>query len=308
MSEIIQVSVIIVNYNTSFYLKKCLESIFEHTKGLKYEIIVVDNNSPDRIIENFKNDFPAVNFYLRDVNDGFGAGCNYGAQISKGKYLTFVNPDIIFSNNALKKFYDYMEINNSVGLCSGLLENNSGSLMYSYNYFPDLIWEFKEAFRFRYQNTIQLLLTNTNIINNKEFEIDWALGALLFVRKAAFDSVMGFDETFFLYYEDDDFQLRLKKEGYKIVCLPYVRMKHSGASSIQNPDGHKIYDYHFNKSRMLYLHKHFGFYKRNLIRLFFILSNILRILYLPFNFNQKNKRKYYFRRVVNTLSIYCKKW
>jgi GT2 family glycosyltransferase len=257
MSEIIQVSVIIVNYNTSFYLKKCLESIFEHTKGLKYEIIVVDNNSPDRIIENFKNDFPAVNFYLRDVNDGFGAGCNYGAQISKGKYLT---------------------------------------------------WEFKEAFRFRYQNTIQLLLTNTNIINNKEFEIDWALGALLFVRKAAFDSVMGFDETFFLYYEDDDFQLRLKKEGYKIVCLPYVRMKHSGASSIQNPDGHKIYDYHFNKSRMLYLHKHFGFYKRNLIRLFFILSNILRILYLPFNFNQKNKRKYYFRRVVNTLSIYCKKW
>lgn len=302
----IEISVVIVNYNTTRHIRSCLESIIKFTRDVEYEIIVVDNHSPERDIESLQPDFTKVKFLLRNDNDGFGGGCNYGAKNAEGKYLVFINPDNVFLDNALMQFYKYMESNPDAALCTGLLTDDEGNLKYSFNYFPDIAWEFKEAFRIGYSKTIQNLLEVSEIRENKEFEIDWALGALLFVRKSVFDSVNGFDDSFFLYYEDDDLQLRIKQQGYKIVCLPYIRMLHSGSSSIQDSDGYKIYDYHFNKSRKLFLRKHFNFFKRNLVRFFFITSNILRILYLPFNPKQKMNRMLYFKRTMNIIIMYCR--
>lgn len=300
------ISVIIVNYNTTIHIRNCLESIIKFTEDVKYEIIIVDNNSPERDIEALSTEYKCVKFFMRSINDGFGSGCNFGAKQAKGKYLLFINPDNIILDNAFKRFFMYMESNPDVALCTGLLTDEDGNLKYSYNKFPDVVWEFKEAFRIGYVKAIHNLLEKTEIKENREFEIDWALGALLFVRKNIFESVNGFDNTFFLYYEDDDLQLRIRKSGYKIMCLPFIRMMHSGSSSIQDSEGYKIYDYHFNKSRMHYLHKHFNFFSRNLIRLFFIISNSLRILYLPFNFKQRNKRLIYLKRTLRVITIYCK--
>ena len=127
------VSIIIVNYNTHEYLDKCLNSIQKNLKDLDYEIIVVDNDSPDREIEKVELNFPRVNFYFLKKNQGFGAGCNYGVKKSSGKYLLFVNPDIEFTDNSVFKLINFMEENANAGASSGLLHDENDKPAYNYN-------------------------------------------------------------------------------------------------------------------------------------------------------------------------------
>ncbi|MBK7252919.1 MAG: glycosyltransferase [Ignavibacteria bacterium] len=96
-----ELSIIIVNYNTHEYLEKCLYSILKYLRKINFEIIVVDNNSTDRSIEKLEEKFVNVKFYFLNENKGFGAGCNYAAGKSSGKYLLLVNPDIEVTNNAI---------------------------------------------------------------------------------------------------------------------------------------------------------------------------------------------------------------
>src|SRR5438046_4611 len=105
------VSVIIVNYNTSSFVKKCIESIIKCSTKVIYEIIIIDNQSPNRDIEEFQNHYSNTSFYFLSKNRGFGAGCNYGAFRAKGKYLLFLNPDIILTQNCFSTFMEFLESN-----------------------------------------------------------------------------------------------------------------------------------------------------------------------------------------------------
>lgn len=138
----VKVTIIIVNYNTADHLKDCLKSIIEFTKQIDYEIIVADNNSTIRDIENFPAMFPNVRFIFRNVNDGFGAGCNCAAKFAKGKYLIFVNPDIVIVDDVIHKLCSFMEENIELGACSPLLMDFEDNIAYNFNEFPNLIWEF----------------------------------------------------------------------------------------------------------------------------------------------------------------------
>lgn len=114
------VSVIIVNYNTKELTKNCLASIFEKTKNIDFEVIVSDNGSTDGSIEMIKSDFPQVVLIENNVNLGFGKANNIAAKIAKGKYLLFLNSDTILLNNAVKEFFDRAvdEKNKILGLYS----------------------------------------------------------------------------------------------------------------------------------------------------------------------------------------------
>ncbi len=298
------VSIIIVNYNTHDFLEDCLNSIIKFTKNIDYEIIVVDNNSTEIGIEKLLTKFDKVKFILNKENRGFGAGCNTGMRNAEGKYCAIVNPDIIFTENCLLKFFEYMENNEETGVCGGRLINTDENTIYTYNYFPGLFWETLQAAGMGSDYVIEKL--NIRLLKSKEdfFEVDWLIGAFMFIRKDIIDKLNGFDEKFFLYYEDVDIQKRIKDQGFKIICIKSIKIKHHEQSSIKSVNGENIYYYHMHKSKIIYMKKHFNFILRNTVRVMNIAGVTLRMLFLPVRNKFYGKKEQKLSQYKKMLSVY----
>jgi hypothetical protein len=278
------ISIIIVNYNTTELVDRCLNSILLNIKDLKYETIVVDNCSADRSIEMLKKKYSEVDFYFRDVNSGFGSGCNYGFSKSKGRYILFLNPDTCLTSNIVKDFYELLESNDKIGVCSTLLEDFNGNLQYCFNDFPGIKWELLELTGYFSNRKIAKMLNNAKQTKNDigYIEIDWAIGACLFVRREAFEKINGFDEDFFLYYEDTDLQKRINNIGYKVKLLNRLKINHEGKSSIdESENGDNIYHFNMHISKLNYYRKHSGRINVFFVRIINILAFTLRLLILP---------------------------
>ena len=129
------VSIIIVNYNTKDLLKECIDSIYEQTKEITFEIIVSDNGSSDGSIEMLKNYFPSVIIIENNANLGFGAANNRGLKIAHGKYIFYLNSDTVLLNNAVKCFFDFWEQasdKDSIGAIGANLLNENGLIVCEY--------------------------------------------------------------------------------------------------------------------------------------------------------------------------------
>jgi GT2 family glycosyltransferase len=300
-------SIIIVNYNTHYHLEKCLDSIKKNISGSNYEVIIIDNNSPDRTIEKIAKNYTKYNFFFLKQNNGFGAGCNYGAQKAKGKYLLFLNPDIELIDDSLNNLADFLDNNRNTGACSGLLVDSKGKVSYNFNSFPSYSWEFKEAFGIFINRAIKRLLSNSNITNDKPFEVDWFHGACLMIRKDLFEELGGFDENIFLYYEDVDLQKRIKEKGYKIFCIPKVKMFHATQSSVSSKEGQKVFHFHMHSGKLLYHKKHSGIIKQIFIRAIYIVAYIIKLPLIFLRRKFKGQRKNRFMYNILILKVYMTK-
>lgn len=220
------VSIIIVNYNTPLLLFDCINSIVEHTKTINYEIIVVDNASADNSCEYIAANFPNVKLIRNIQNKGFGNANNDGASISKGDYLFFLNSDTVLISPAIEIFYYYMICNPKVGLCCGNLFKPDLQPNYSYNQsFPSL----KEIFFYRLG-----FIKNSDIFNKTETikPVLNVIGADMFVSRKLFFDIGRFDKDFFMYVEDTELSYRFFKAGYISVNIPDAKIIHlQGASS-----------------------------------------------------------------------------
>lgn len=230
------VSVIIVNFNTSQYLKRCINSIYKYTKDISFEIIVSDNSSTDDSILMLKNNFPNVIIIENKTNLGFGAANNKAKKISKGKYIFYLNSDTELLNNAIKIFYDYWETNHnkkSLGvLGANLLQPDKISIADSYGYF----FTFYQTFKIYLKETIKLWFNiHSKTVNNPNYKfktgkVDIVIGADMFLLN---DSFAEFDDYFFLYHEESDLQLNLNKNNKYSYLIPGPKIIHySGASDI----------------------------------------------------------------------------
>jgi GT2 family glycosyltransferase len=287
------ISIIIVNYNTSKHLEKCLSSIYNYTDGISFEIIVVDNNSKERGIENIKNKYAEVKFIFLNENNGFGAGCNVGASSSNGDYLVFINPDVLLVDNTLMQIYHFMISNPKVGVSTGILKDREGNCTYTYNHFPGLSWEFTEAIGRGSKNKISKLLNHPDIINktNNPIYTDWVIGAFMFVRTDVYKKIKGFDEDFFLYYEDVEIQKRIRELGYKIAVLPNIFSIHSERSSVRSFEGENIYYFHMTRSKLIYYYKHSNLFLCLVIRVMHLLGLLFRMSILAVRRAFKGKKK-----------------
>jgi GT2 family glycosyltransferase len=291
------VSIIIVNYNTDIYLKKCLDTIIKNTKGITYEIIVIDNNSSRREIEKFPLIFPDVKFIFRNCNDGFGAGCNEGVRNSSSDFILIVNPDILFINNAVKLLYEVMMNYKGIGLCSPLFIDENGNSLFSFNKFPNLKWELIEFFGLdgtKSENKLLKLLDNHRD-PDKPFYFDSVTGACMFLRKDIFLKVGGFDTKIFLYYEDTDIQKKISNAGYKIACIPAIKVIHHQNISTKKSGDENSYLLNLNRSKLIYYLNNTGVTKRTILRIMNILSYFLRLisLYLRLKYKSQRKQKAY---------------
>lgn len=275
-------SIIIVNYNTTEFVSKCIQSIKSNTTLKDLEIIIVDNNSEDRDIESLEKTYTGVKFIWQKNNKGFGAGCNIGVKNSNSDYILFLNPDIEVKKQAVEILLDYIKSNEEVGVCSGILVDQNGNVLYSYNNFPNLLWEFREAYGLFLKSKIRKLTTRKEINQKIPFEVDWFHGACIMVRKNIFEKVQGFDENIFLYYEDVDLQKKIKNLGYKIVCVPSAEFFHYERGSVREGNMFKVYHYYMHINKLYYYKKYKMYLKIFVIRFMYITGSLIKIISLVF--------------------------
>lgn len=221
----INLSIIILNYNTPALTIACVVSLFAHYKTQiendEFEIIVVDNASIDESVNLIQKQpwFSAVTFVQNKENVGFSKGCNNGASHAKGRYLLFLNSDTQVLDNGLSGMVDFLERHDQVGVLGGRLQNMDGIYQASAGVFYTL------------PRTILLLMGaerfgTLRYSPKKMEEVDWVSGAMLMVRKKLFEKLDGFDKNIFMYMEDMEFCFRVKKMGMSVIFYPECIVRH----------------------------------------------------------------------------------
>lgn len=232
MAKKLNLSIIILSYNTRDLLKQCLKSI---PKG-EHEIIIVDNASKDDSVAMVKEYFPQVKLIANKRNIGFAAGNNKGIKKSKGRYILFLNPDTIVQPDTLKIMVEFIDNHPQVGAATCRIELPNGELDYSchrgfptpwnaFAYFSGLAGIFPKV-------KIFTGYTLTHLPLKKIHSIDSGCGAFLIVRRKAGEEVGWLDEDYYWYGEDLDFCYRLKQKDWQIMFVPKTKIIHyKGAAS-----------------------------------------------------------------------------
>ena len=274
----LDVSIILVNYNTCELTLDCIKSIYEKTENINFEIFVVDNNSQDNSCETINQFYPQVNIIRNEENKGFGAANNIAIKKSNAKYVLCLNTDTVLVNNAIKIMFDFMEKNQDVGVCGGTLLKEDLTLGNSFAPFPSILnslsisWLIKQVKKHLKKKLI-----------TKPKDVDMICGADIFFRKSVLNEVGLFDEAFFMYYEEADLCYRIKKSGYKIKYLPNAKIIHYGEKSSKSS---------WNTIKQRVTSKYI-YGRKNCSRLFIysvkISYVILHLICYLFTFNQNHK-------------------
>ncbi len=237
MAEKVDLSVIILNYNTKDLLESCLKKIKKAEKnGYLYETIVVDNASTDGSPKMIKKNFPWVKLIESKKNLGFAGGNNLGLKKAKGKYILFLNSDTEIKPEALKKMIKFMGSDPEIGAATPKTMLVSGGMD------PDCHRGFPTPWAsFTYLLGLESLFPKSKIFGqyhkfyldlNKAHEIDAGFGTFMIVRQKALEEVGNWDDKYFFYGEDLDLFYRIKKAGWKVMFYPEPLLKHhKGASS-----------------------------------------------------------------------------
>jgi GT2 family glycosyltransferase len=212
-SNIPLVSIIIINYNGLNLLKKCLSSLFE-IDFLNYEIILVDNNSTDDTIQYLTKNYPKIIIIKLEKNKGFAEPNNIASKIAKGEYLLFLNNDTIVTKNFLSELINSINKNTQIGICQSLLLKLDDSIDSSGDFIDELG-----------------VVYNSKTSVNTDREISSARGASMLIRKEIFDELKGFDEQFFVSFEDVDLGWRVWIKGYRVVLSAKSIVYHLGGQT-----------------------------------------------------------------------------
>jgi len=239
-------SIIIVSFNTKDILIDCLRSVVKRTQGLDYEIIVVDNASADasvQAVEKFSVKIKNLVLIKNAKNIGFGAANNQGIKKAKGKYFLLLNSDTLVRDNVLVKMHTFIERHPKVGIATCALRNADGSLQGTGGYFPNLFRVFAWMFFLEDIPLLDRLIKPFHPMHphspfykgerffEKAQERDWITGAFFLARKKVVDDIGFFDEDYFMYTEEVDFCYRAKKVGWKVWYLPRFSIPHLGGAS-----------------------------------------------------------------------------
>lgn len=296
-NKTVALSIIIINYNLAKEIEDCLNSILlvlDSLKDFRYEIIIVDNNSPDKKLPETQNKFTRdnINFFYLDSNVGFGKGCNYGFTKASGDYICFLNPDTIINENIFLPIMEIFKNDKSIGIVGPKQQTRSPFFDFSAGFYPNLLFEFFNLFGVGvfFEGFIVFLLTKLK--KDKVLEVDWILGASIFIRAELFEAINGFDKDYFMFYEEVDLCKRVSSKGYKIIYSPYYSIYHIG--SVSGKKDYTLYTIRTYSSKYLYISKHYRSFYKFLMKTFLYLQLFSQIIIwsilFPMN-KQKSKQK-----------------
>lgn len=255
-----------INYNTYKFTCDALDSIFENTIGLDYEIILLDNNSPDgsgaAIAEKYKD---RIRYIQCGDNLGTSKAFNIGAKQALGKYVLWLNTDILIKENFVKKLFDFMEITPDCGICGGNLYDFNGKPAHSYKkklVTPKTAMKDRGLLITLWRRCFKKILSEQFNYSGKVMKVGYITGADMMVRREVFDAVGYFDEDIFMYAEETEFTYRMTTQtDFSVYNVPYAHMYHlegasfNGEKKLFNLNRYKL----VLKGNLVYFYKHFGF-------------------------------------------------
>jgi GT2 family glycosyltransferase len=250
MESFMDISVIIVNWNTRDLLLNCIRSVHETVRGIAFEIWVVDNGSTDGSQQALRTSFPLVHLIENTTNRGFAAANNQAMKRMSGRYALLLNSDAALTDGAAKELLVFMESTPTAGMACGQLLNPDGSLQNSIANFPTLMTLISN------ETLLRILFPEKFPSKRRHYSgpipVESGIGACLMVRKAAMDSVGIFDERYFFFFEETDWAYRMQQDNWRIFFVPAARIIHAQGKSAGNSVSSRILYY---RSRYMYLKK-----------------------------------------------------
>lgn len=264
-------SILIVTYNSAPLIGGLLDhlqaEILSEGESLRAEIIVVDNASRDGTVHRIRADHPSVRVVASAVNLGFAAGNNLAARHARGRHLLLLNPDALPESGALRRGVAWMDANPKVGLGGGELLGTDGSRQPSARMFPTLRDEVFTLSGLAARHPSSRLFARMDrrwADPDADAAVDWIPGAFVFIPAALFKTIGGFDERFFMYYEEVDLCRRLHERGYSVRYWPGLKATHIGGASARtvadarvSRAGSQLESWRM-RSALLYYRKHHG--------------------------------------------------
>lgn len=292
------VSVIIVNYNTCELVLQCLRSIYEMTSEVEIEVIVVDNSSSDDSVSSIRKNFPQVNLLEASENLGFGKANNWGATEAKGKYLFLLNSDTILLNNAIKLLFQFAEkeyLLRKIGVIGGVLLDDKFNETGSWGELPSILNTLLTCLKLTPRFSILNKNKRIEFKQKGSVEVGYITGADMFLAKKRFDDEGGFDVNFFMYYEETDLQKRMARGGYKQLLIEGPRVVHLEGKSFKAKVS--------NKKRMMQTESMFYYFKKHdscLLYLLFRLSMVLLRIWTIFDSRYPFRERWaYFKMLIS---------
>ena len=218
-----------MSYNTAEYLQRCIESIFQHTKGVSFEVIVVDNASADGTVKIIQREFPEVHLIQNKYNSGFTRANNQGIVKSRADYIVLLNSDTILVNDAISYLLEGLASHPEVAIVGPKLLNPDGTFqqgtiapnfhlsknfIFGHSLLADKLWGiFKRRFRF-----LQGALLEEDLHGPQE--VAWLVGACMMIRRTFLEEAGTLDENIFMYYEDMEICLRASRHNWRVMVIP----------------------------------------------------------------------------------------
>jgi GT2 family glycosyltransferase len=251
--EVIDLSVILINWNSLEVTNGALASIAEHTRGIELEVFVVDNGSTkDESVLALPERFPWIRFVTNSVNLGFTRANNQGIRQALGRYVLLLNNDTVQTENALAAAVRYMDKRPEVGALGIMHCNNDASRSFQPSFF-----DFPQPWR-EVGTLLGLIAPRPSVAPEPappEKDVDWVCGSFLMMRRECLGQVGELDERFFIYDEDVDWCLRARRAGWKVRFWPGASMIHLGATSDPLM---KDKTFTMFRSHLSYIRKHHG--------------------------------------------------
>ena len=248
----IDLSIIIVNWNTKDYLIRCLKSVFQSKRSSSWEVVIVDNGSQDGSGKEAAWLFPGIRLIANAKNLGFAKATNQGISHTSGEYVLLLNPDTEVKEGAIEELISFMRSHGDAGIAGAQLLNGDGSRQNSIANFPSLAtellnksllrWFFPERFPGKERNY------------SGPIEVDSVIGACLMTRREAMARVGTLDEDYFLFLEETDWCYRMKKAGWKVYHVPHAEVVHFQGKGAETKK---------REAKVEYYHSRYQFFRKN---------------------------------------------
>jgi hypothetical protein len=273
-------SIIIVSYKGWARLTKCLESLDSFSgKNFTTEVIVVDNKSDDDTIYKLEKRFSKFRFIHNEINGGFANGCNLGSKNATGEYFLFLNPDTVATESEIEKLLNVAKQSTSFGIVSCRQVNERGKESVATGQFPNLLnlTGLQRSLFGRLTRQDARSRDEEKTVFGQEVEFpDWVSGSVIMIRRDVFEKIRGFDEDFWMYFEDVDLCRRVRNLPLEVASCRNIIIEHNhGGSSRINLKIASLTKTEVHISRHVYISKHKRGFTRFMIQSFLVINNLI---------------------------------
>jgi GT2 family glycosyltransferase len=281
-------SIIIVSWNTRELLEACLSSIYNNPPDGEFEVWIVDNASTDDTVTVVKSKFAQIKLIQNEINQGFASANNQAIKECTGKYILFLNPDTEIRGDTLNVLMHYLDEHPRTGGVGPKLLNPDGTLQVSCYPAPTLFREFSRLFYVKRISALggyDMHCWDPDLDRNVEV----IQGACLLLRKQVFDQVGLLDNKYFMYTEEVDLCFRLRKAGWELYWIPSAEVVHYGGQSTQQVASKMFANLYLSKIQ--YFQKNHGSISASVYKLLLIVASLVRVCLSPLVWLEKPVRR-----------------